>query len=160
MDEQCITAALQGLRISDCENWGARRLLGADVPAETGGGRERERERERERAIERERQREREGEREGESSARAITMSCACVCTHLCVRVRVPPHDSNVHAHGILQDMAAATGGIYVGDGGALGGGGGTEGGGGGPKVNFTVQVPFDIGMFPGGLGLGLRVRV
>ena len=114
----------------------------------------------RERASERERQSEREGEGEGESSARAITMSCVCICTRLCVRVRVPPHDSNIHAHGIFQDMAAATGGVYVGDGGALGGGGGPEGGGGGTKVNFTVQVPFDIGKFPGGLGLGLRDRV
>ena len=122
------------------------------------GGRERGRESESEQARERW-QSERERGREKESSARAITMSCACVCKHLCVRVRVPPHDSNVHANAILQDMAAATGGIYVGDGGASGGGG-TEGGGGGPKVNFTVQVPFDIGMFPGGLGFGLRVRV
>jgi hypothetical protein len=73
--------------------------------------------------------------------------------------VRVPPQTVTVHAHGILQDMAAVTGGLYVGDGGALGGGG-PEGGGGGPKVNFTVQVPFDIGVFPEGLGLGLRVRV
>jgi len=60
------------------------------------------------------------------------------VCIYTCIYIRVA-----------LQDMTAATGGFQFGGGSALGGGGagGGAGGAGGAKVNFTVQVPFDIGL-------------